>query len=248
MKIEVYYLDGRFESYDTESHFNAAGVAGTTNCMVVYSVQGDAESGLWVRYYAYDAAEGMQRAGHESPCAPLRGRVDVQVLDASDMDSIAWVAIDGQKRYYRLAPGQPLVDGFKFDVNHEIYVGSKDLAATRARAYDLYRVLRGGENEGGALTRGDGESDADFETRIASMIGWDASALAAVVSEMEETAWAEENEKMIESGDPEQMAEALAAAYDPSQKDLDDEMEDLDTSGTRQDDEPFSAPNPLWAC
>jgi hypothetical protein len=252
MKIEAYYMDGGFEAYDSESHFNSTGSLGGANCMIVYSVHGDPNEGLWVRYLAYDVSEGMQKAGHDSPCAPLRGRIDVQVLDSDDMARIAWVAIDGQKRYFRLSPDQPLVDGFKFDANHEIYVGSKDSAATRDRAVDLYRILHGGEEQAGVLAREPDERDEDYDKRIAEMMGWDVDVLTAIVAEVEDAEWEEENDRLAESGDPEEMAEALAAAYDPTAA-----RDDAPVEGQDADETPgavselgavrSSAPAPAWA-
>ena len=212
MKIEAYYLDGRFETYDTESHFNASGSVGDSNCMVMYAVHGDVKTGLWVRYSAYDVSETMQMAGRDNPCPPLRGRVDVQVLDAEDMDGIAWVAVDGLKRYFRLAAGQPLIDGFKFDTNHEIFVGSRESAAIREKTYDLYRVLRGGAEAAGALSREPHETDEAFEARVAEMMGWDARALSVVVAEEELKEWQEDSYDAAGFGGPERMAEELGAA------------------------------------
>lgn len=243
MKIEAYYLDGRFEAYDTESHFNASGAVGDSNCMVMYAVRGDVKTGLWVRYSAYDVSETMQMACHDNPCPPLRGRVDVQVLDADDMDGIAWVAVDGLKRYFRLGSGQPLIDGFKFDTNHEIFVGSRESAAIREKAYDLYRVLRGRAEVPGALSREPHESDEAFEARVAEMMGWDTEALLAVVAEEELREWEEDGYDAVGYGCSEQMAEELEATCRPSAAN----GEKGGRSEVAEDDSGLKAPTPAWA-
>lgn len=185
MKIEAYYIDGRFEVYDTEAHFNGTNaLGGGANCMTTYSVKGLNDDGLWISYSFYDVSESLSVAGHDVQCATLQRVIDVQVLDEDDFKGIAWISIDGVKRYFRLREGEKLINGFKFETANDIHVGTKEVAAIEDKAFDLYLVLHGEGTCPGTMRREPGESEDDFNARIAEVIGWPADVLMRAVDEV----------------------------------------------------------------
>lgn len=185
MKIEAYYIDGRFEVYDTEAHFNGTNaLGGGANCMTTYSVKGLSDDGLWISYSFYDVSESLSVAGHDAQCATLQRVIDVQVLDEDDFKGIAWISIDGVKRYFRLQEGERLINGFKFETANDIHVGTKEVAAIEEKAFDLYMVLHGEGICPGTMRREPGESEDDFNARIAKVIGWPADVLMRAVDEV----------------------------------------------------------------
>ena len=185
MKIEAYYIDGRFEVYDTEAHFNGTNaLGGGANCMTTYSVKGLNDDGLWISYSFYDVSESLSVAGHAAQCATLQRVIDVQVLDEDDFKGVAWISIDGVKRYFRLREGEKLINGFKFETANDIHVGTKEVAAIEDKAFDLYMVLHGEGTCPGTMRREPGESEYDFNARIAEVIGWPADVLMRAVDEV----------------------------------------------------------------
>lgn len=182
MKIEAYYLDGRFEVYDTEAHFNGTNaLGGGANCMTTYSVKGLSNDGLWISYSFYDVTESLSVAGHDAQCATLQRVVDVQVLDEDDFKDIAWISVDGIKRYFRLQEGEDLIDGFKFETANDIHVGSREVAAVEDKAFDLYMVLHGEDTRPASMKREEGESEDEFNARIAKRIGWPVDVLMRTI-------------------------------------------------------------------
>ncbi len=201
MKIEAYYLDGRFEVYDTEAHFNASSALGAANCMTTYSIKGASTDGLWVTYSFYDISESRSFAGHDAQCAPLQRAVDVQVLDEEDLKGVAWILVDGLKRFFRLHEGEPLIDGFRFDTTCDVYVGTRELAAIEDKAFDAYMVLHGEGTRVGAMPREENETEEQFNARIASRMGWPTDVLMKTIENVRDRSLWDEEDGVEDSSD-----------------------------------------------
>ncbi len=250
MKIEVYYMDGRFEIYDTEAHFNAtSALGGGGNCMTTYAIKGAGGDGLWLSYSFYDVSESLSVAGHDAQCATLQRAVDVQVLDGDDLARVAWVSIDGVKRFFRLHEGEPLIDGFKFETSNEIYVGSRDVAAIEDKAFDLYMVLHGEASRPGAMPREDGEDEDSYNARIAKLIGWPADLLMrAVQTVRERDEWVEEDGVEDDPAEAAAIAYEGAPAHDPDGVPVVDlASEAAEEPSTAEKPTPDAPAVPLWA-
>lgn len=171
MKIAVYYLDGRVESYDAgrftaQQPFDALAVPVMTRFSLA---SGDMADGLWLECSYYDRTTRV-RVGAREGVSLMREGFEIQILTREDLDGVAWVEVDGKKVYY-LADGYP-VNAVRFEAAKALYSTSGDATGDALVACELYDVIAP------KLAAADrGLSGDALVAAVARRIGWQAEAL-----------------------------------------------------------------------
>lgn len=183
MKITVYFLNGAVEEYNTETHYSSAGLFGSANVGVVdYTLMTeDLSEGLWLKFRYFDAGMAKEVQGVDGLGAPLMEGVMYPIIARSRLDDVAFVECDDKRILWRTGPGEPFVNGIKFMTQSKVYVDSKDDYSDIARSVDLYRQLHGDFGKA-LLPQRPGETEAEWNERIAERIGWDTRMLLYYVS------------------------------------------------------------------
>lgn len=105
MRIEMAYRNGRIDVFDTMS-FTAPSPLGKGNALTNFELRIDqlGETGLWLAAHHYDADPSTteERPGDETPVARRRRGWRFLLAEASELDELEWVAIDGEMALARV--------------------------------------------------------------------------------------------------------------------------------------------------
>lgn len=105
MRIEMAYRNGRIDVFDTMS-FTAPNPLGKGNALTNFELRFDqlGETGLWLAAHHYDADPSTTEEcpGDETPVARRRRGWRFLLAEASELDELEWVAIDGEMALARV--------------------------------------------------------------------------------------------------------------------------------------------------
>lgn len=142
MKIHIRYGNNRLDIFDTDSFTKSEPFDGTsmlTNFEVRMDTLGN--TGLWLMVHHYDASESYSKdvASTETPVARRKRGWRFLLAEASELEEIESVAIDGQPILMRIA-GE-LVDMVRFEQMCSLWLSDSAQSCIAERALALYDRL-----------------------------------------------------------------------------------------------------------
>lgn len=140
MIVKVTYDDQRLDVFDT-SAFTSAAPFGKSNILTNFEIRFDTigDGGLWMAAHSYQADKPPQGAESETPVARRKRGWMFLLADASELEHVELVVVDGEAIMKRVF-GE-LVDLQAFDEAAYECIGSSS-KGLHARIADLFGYLR----------------------------------------------------------------------------------------------------------
>ena len=133
MKIEMAYRNGRVDVFDTMS-FTTPSPLGKGNALTNFELRFDelGKTGLWLAAHHYDADPSGTEAcpDDETPVARRRRGWRFLLAEASELDELEWVAIDGELALARIL-GE-MVDVGQLRRSAELWLGTSNRSVAEA--------------------------------------------------------------------------------------------------------------------
>ncbi len=133
MKIEMAYRNGRVDVFDTIS-FTAPSPLGKENALTNFELRFDelGETGLWLAAHHYDADPSGTEAcpDDETPVARRRRGWRFLLAEASELEELEWVAVDGELALARVL-GE-MVDVGQLRRSAELWLGTSNRSVAEA--------------------------------------------------------------------------------------------------------------------
>ena len=182
MKVKIFFLDGRISEQDTSVLYNT----GTIPKDAPYTWEAmlcadDLKDGLWIRCRSCNNAITEKRMGHAAPIVSWEDRFDYQILDIDELKEVGRVEVDGTTILWRVGVDGTLVNSVKFKMQSDMFASQSSDMAINEQAVTLWRALVGQDGATPIISRNEGESQTDYERRVAETMGWDYATLSKFI-------------------------------------------------------------------